>query len=90
MNRAPTPDTPVDVKLWHKAVVVSHDQGSPGSLGALVRQLSLDHFENESRRVSLGLPTPNGTENEKPAYMEKMTQATGPSVCMLNIILNNI
>lgn len=27
-----------------------------GVLGGLVRQLSIDHFENESRRVSYGTP----------------------------------
>lgn len=36
-----------------RAVVVAHE--TPGSLKGLVRQLSLDLFENESRRVSTGM-----------------------------------
>lgn len=36
-----------------RAVVVA--QETPGSLKGLVRQLSLDLFENESRRVSTGM-----------------------------------
>lgn len=27
-----------------------------GALGGMVRQLSIDHFENESKRVSYGTP----------------------------------
>ncbi|GMH40175.1 hypothetical protein BSKO_08079 [Bryopsis sp. KO-2023] len=58
-----SPKTP-DVRLWHRAVVVA--QETPGSLKGLVRQLSLDLFENESRRVSTGvhdLPrTPSGVQ----------------------------
>ncbi|KAK9908007.1 hypothetical protein WJX75_001420 [Coccomyxa subellipsoidea] len=43
-----TPPTP-DVRLYHRAVVVA--QESTGSLRGLVRQLSIDQFENEGRRV---------------------------------------
>lgn len=42
----PTPD----IRLYHRAVVVAQDV--TGSLRGLVRQLSIDQFENESRRVS--------------------------------------
>lgn len=45
--------TPVDVRLHHRAVVVAE---SGGALGGLVRQLSIDQFENEGRRVSYGTP----------------------------------
>ncbi|KAK8926310.1 hypothetical protein KSP39_PZI018083 [Platanthera zijinensis] len=38
-----------DVKLHSRAVVVAKE--TVGSLGGLVRQLSLEHFENESRRM---------------------------------------
>eukprot|EP00250_Pteridium_aquilinum_P013389 c21313_g1_i2 orf=756-3668(+) len=41
-----------DVRLHHRAVVVAQEPG--GALGGLVRQLSLDQFENEGRRVSYG------------------------------------
>ena len=54
-----TPDTPAtpatDVRLHHRAVVVPSDNSSQGSLGGLVRQLSIDQFEHEGRRVSGGL-----------------------------------
>ncbi|DBB07366.1 hypothetical protein WJX82_002389 [Trebouxia sp. C0006] len=46
-----TPPTP-DVRLYHRAVVVAQD--TPGNLRGLVRQLSIDQFENEGRRVSMG------------------------------------
>lgn len=39
-----------DVRLHHRAVVVAKEP--VGSLGSLVRQLSLDQFENEGRRMS--------------------------------------
>eukprot|EP01018_Ginkgo_biloba_P039752 Gb_36990 [translate_table: standard] len=39
-----------DVRLHHRAVVVAKEP--VGSLGGLVRQLSLDQFENEGRRMS--------------------------------------
>ena len=48
---ARTPPTP-DVRLYHRAVVVA--QEATGSLRGLVRQLSIDQFENEGRRVSMG------------------------------------
>ncbi|GBG87231.1 hypothetical protein CBR_g45290 [Chara braunii] len=40
------------VRLHHRAVVVAAESGGP--LGGLVRQLSIDQFENEGRRVSFG------------------------------------
>ena len=43
-----------DVRLHHRAVVVAADTESEGALGGLVRQLSIDQFENEGRRVSGG------------------------------------
>jgi hypothetical protein len=42
-----------DVRLYHRAVVVAQEPGQ-GALRGLVRQLSNDQFENESRRVSMG------------------------------------
>ncbi|KAM0950662.1 putative protein-serine/threonine phosphatase [Dioscorea sansibarensis] len=38
-----------DVRLHPRAVVIAKE--AVGNLGGLVRQLSLDHFENESRRM---------------------------------------
>ncbi|KMZ70731.1 Serine/threonine-protein phosphatase [Zostera marina] len=42
------------VRLHHRAVVVAAEIG--GALGGMVRQLSIDQFENEGRRVSYGTP----------------------------------
>ncbi|XP_074566466.1 serine/threonine-protein phosphatase BSL2 homolog [Curcuma longa] len=47
-----TPQT--GVRLHHRAVVVAAETG--GALGGMVRQLSIDQFENEGRRVSYGTP----------------------------------
>eukprot|EP00897_Mesotaenium_endlicherianum_P006299 jgi/Mesen1/5698/ME000288S04916 len=51
---AMSPATPESqgVRLHHRAVVVAAESG--GALGGLVRQLSIDQFENEGRRVSYG------------------------------------
>ncbi|XP_010263036.1 PREDICTED: serine/threonine-protein phosphatase BSL3 [Nelumbo nucifera] len=55
-----TPDSslsnnnPPGVRLHHRAVVVAAETG--GALGGMVRQLSIDQFENEGRRVSYGTP----------------------------------
>ncbi|KAJ4826808.1 Serine/threonine-protein phosphatase bsl3 [Turnera subulata] len=45
---------PAGVRLHHRAVVVAAETG--GALGGMVRQLSIDQFENEGRRVSYGPP----------------------------------
>ncbi|KAJ8465106.1 hypothetical protein OPV22_027658 [Ensete ventricosum] len=50
----PNNDTPTGVRLHHRAVVVAAETG--GALGGMVRQLSIDQFENEGRRVSYGTP----------------------------------
>ncbi|XP_047957482.1 serine/threonine-protein phosphatase BSL1-like isoform X2 [Salvia hispanica] len=51
-------DTEVDVRLHPRAVVVAKE--TVGNLGGMVRQLSLDQFENESRRM---LPSHNDLSN---------------------------
>ncbi|XP_051143019.1 serine/threonine-protein phosphatase BSL3 isoform X2 [Andrographis paniculata] len=45
---------PTGVRLHHRAVVVAAE--TSGALGGMVRQLSIDQFENEGRRVSYGTP----------------------------------
>ncbi|KAL4333297.1 hypothetical protein GQ457_07G035860 [Hibiscus cannabinus] len=45
---------PAGVRLHHRAVVIAAETG--GALGGMVRQLSIDQFENEGRRVSYGTP----------------------------------
>ncbi|GMG98401.1 hypothetical protein Nepgr_000241 [Nepenthes gracilis] len=47
-------NTPTGIRLHHRAVVVAAETG--GALGGMVRQLSIDQFENEGRRVSYGTP----------------------------------
>ncbi|KAI5428951.1 Serine/threonine-protein phosphatase bsl3 [Lathyrus oleraceus] len=42
------------VRLHHRAVVVAAETGE--ALGGMVRQLSIDQFESEGRRVSYGAP----------------------------------
>ncbi|KAK9734624.1 hypothetical protein RND81_04G152800 [Saponaria officinalis] len=51
---APLSTPPPGVRLHHRAVVVAAETG--GALGGMVRQLSIDQFENEGRRVSYGTP----------------------------------
>ncbi|WZZ50639.1 hypothetical protein YC2023_050746 [Brassica napus] len=46
--------TPAGVRVHHRAVVVSAETG--GALGGMVRQLSIDQFENEGRGVGYGTP----------------------------------
>ncbi|KAK8479091.1 hypothetical protein V6N11_074285 [Hibiscus sabdariffa] len=50
----PNNATPAGVRLHHRAIVVAAETG--GALGGMVRQLSIDQFENEGRRVSYGTP----------------------------------
>jgi protein phosphatase len=58
VQRNPDRDVTPDVRLFHRAVVVAG-----GTLGGLVRQLSIDQFENEGRRVSFG--TPDGSHGKE-------------------------
>lgn len=54
----PTPD----IRLYHRAVVVAHEPD--GQLRGLVRQLSIEQFKNEGRRVSL-LDSSGGTPGDQ-------------------------
>ncbi|KAJ8439340.1 hypothetical protein Cgig2_022477 [Carnegiea gigantea] len=53
-SSAPNSTPPPGVRLHHRAVVVAAETG--GALGGMVRQVSIDQFENEGRRVSYGTP----------------------------------
>uniref|UniRef100_A0A803LXM1 Serine/threonine-protein phosphatase n=1 Tax=Chenopodium quinoa TaxID=63459 RepID=A0A803LXM1_CHEQI len=53
-SSVPISTPPPGVRLHHRAVVVAAETG--GALGGMVRQLSIDQFENEGRRVSYGTP----------------------------------
>ncbi|WVY98399.1 hypothetical protein V8G54_030550 [Vigna mungo] len=62
-------DTEGDVRLHPRAVVVAKE--AVGNLGGMVRQLSLDQFENESRRM---IPT----NNDLPYPTKKFTRQKSP------------
>ncbi|CAI0446159.1 unnamed protein product [Linum tenue] len=59
-------DVEADVRLHPRAVVVAKE--AVGNLGGMVRQLSLDQFENESRRM---VPTTSDTPNPAKRFMRQ-------------------
>ncbi|KAK6120105.1 hypothetical protein DH2020_046141 [Rehmannia glutinosa] len=59
-------DTEGDVRLHPRAVVVAKE--AVGNLGGMVRQLSLDQFENESRRM---IPSHNDLSNPTKKFMRQ-------------------
>ncbi|XP_024974130.1 serine/threonine-protein phosphatase BSL1-like isoform X2 [Cynara cardunculus var. scolymus] len=72
-------DTEGDVRLHPRAVVVAKE--TVGNLGGLVRQLSLDQFENESRRMipsqnDLSYPTKKFTRQKSPQGLHKKIIST--------------
>ncbi|WOG89749.1 hypothetical protein DCAR_0208988 [Daucus carota subsp. sativus] len=72
-------DTEADVRLHPRAVVVAKE--TVGSLGGMVRQLSLEHFENESRRIvplnnDLSQPTKKFTRQKSPQGLHKKVIST--------------
>ncbi|KAK9201747.1 hypothetical protein WN944_016953 [Citrus x changshan-huyou] len=72
-------DTEADVRLHPRAVVVAKE--AVGNLGGMVRQLSLDQFENESRRMiplnnELSYPTKKFTRQRSPQGLHKKIIST--------------
>ncbi|KAM1001602.1 hypothetical protein TB2_007965 [Malus domestica] len=72
-------DTEADVRLHHRAVVVAKE--AVGNLGGMVRQLSLDQFENESRRTipmnnDLSHPNKKYTRQKSPQGLHKKVIST--------------
>ncbi|XP_038709187.1 serine/threonine-protein phosphatase BSL1-like [Tripterygium wilfordii] len=72
-------DTEADVRLHPRAVVVAKE--AVGNLGGMVRQLSLDQFENESRRMvpmnnDLSYPTKKFTRQKSPQGLHKKIIST--------------
>ncbi|KAL6499491.1 Serine/threonine-protein phosphatase bsl1 [Orobanche gracilis] len=59
-------DMEADVRLHPRAVVVAKE--TIGNLGGMVRQLSLDQFENESRRM---IPSHNDMSNPTKKFMRQ-------------------
>ncbi|XP_076883046.1 serine/threonine-protein phosphatase BSL1-like isoform X2 [Bidens hawaiensis] len=68
-NNSEGSDEERDVRLHPRAVVVAKE--TVGNLGGLVRQLSLDQFENESRRM---IPL----QNDTPYSAKKFTRQKSP------------
>jgi diadenosine tetraphosphatase ApaH/serine/threonine PP2A family protein phosphatase len=70
-----------DVRLHHRAVVVAAglDGTGPTGLGSLVRQLSIDQFESESKRIGAPgeLATPARMGGGDPGLMTPNTGARG-------------
>lgn len=72
-------DAEVDVRLHPRAVVVAKE--AMGNLGGMVRQLSLDQFENESRRMvpvnnDLSYPTKKFSRQKSPQGLHKKVIST--------------
>ncbi|XP_027176609.1 serine/threonine-protein phosphatase BSL1 isoform X1 [Coffea eugenioides] len=78
-NTSEGSDSEADVRLHPRAVVVAKE--TVGSLGGMVRQLSLDQFENESRRMvtthnDLSHPTKKFTRQKSPQGLHKKIIST--------------
>ncbi|XP_073283771.1 serine/threonine-protein phosphatase BSL1-like [Primulina huaijiensis] len=72
-------DTEADVRLHPRAVVVAKE--TVGNLGGMIRQLSLDQFENESRRMipsfnELSHPTKKFIRQKSPEGLHKKVIST--------------
>lgn len=80
----PTPD----VRLYHRAVVVAQDV--QGQMRGLVRQLSIDQFENESRRVSMGVstgPEPSSVARKTPLFQRSFSEPVRGGVLTNGVVL---
>ena len=81
----PTPD----IRLYHRAVVVAHEPD--GQLRGLVRQLSIEQFKNEGRRVSMfdsngdGGMTP-GTGDRRSPLLDRAFSEVGIQKPFLNLL----
>ncbi|KAM0882921.1 hypothetical protein ACQ4PT_031960 [Festuca glaucescens] len=71
-----------DVKLHSRAVVVAKE--AVGDLGCLVRQLSLDQFENESRRMH---PANNDQSNSAKKALNRQRSPQGLHKKVISLLL---
>lgn len=79
----PTPD----VRLYHRAVVVAQDDLS-GQLRGLVRQLSIEQFHNEGRRVTIdAMNTTEGSNRTATPLVERAMSDQGVQKAFLNALL---
>jgi hypothetical protein len=79
-----------DVRLHHRAVLVAAGDDATGVLGGLVRQLSIDQFENEGRRVSIGTPGAGGDMSARrttPATSDRSSTVAGIHKTVLAVLL---
>jgi hypothetical protein len=83
---AGTPFATPDVRLHHRAVLVAAGDDATGALGGLVRQLSIDQFENESRRVSIGTPGDLSTRRPTPVF-DRTSPLAGIHKSVLAVLL---
>eukprot|EP00887_Chlorella_sp_A99_P006383 scaffold3.g6383.t1 len=84
----PSRDIPTpNVRLYHRAVVVAQDVS--GQLRGLVRQLSIDQFENEGRRVSMSTASEAASvaRNKTPLF-ERVLPEPGVHKAVLREFLN--
>lgn len=76
-----------DVRLHHRAFLVAAGDDATGALGGLVRQLSIDQFENESRRVSIGTPGFSDARRTTPVLDRAMSGLAGIHKSVLAVLL---
>ncbi|KAL5983972.1 Serine/threonine-protein phosphatase bsl1 [Asimina triloba] len=75
-----------DVRLHPRAVVVANEVA--GNLGGLLRQLSLDHFENESRRmIPINSDTPY---TNKKFTRQRSPQGLHKKACLIRMIISTL
>ncbi|CAK9190814.1 unnamed protein product [Sphagnum troendelagicum] len=75
-------DATSSVRLHHRVVVVAAESG--GASGGVVRQLSIDQFENEGRRVSYG--TPDSTSQAR-RLLDRQMSISGVQKKVLSYLL---
>ena len=67
-------------------MLVAAGDDATGALGGLVRQLSIDQFENESRRVSIGTPGDSSVRRPTPV-MDRTSPLAGIHKSVLAVLL---
>ena len=76
-----------DVRLHHRAVLVAAGDDATGMLGGLVRQLSIDQFENEGRRVSIGTPGGETSARRTTPVFDRASTVAGIHKTVLAVLL---
>lgn len=86
---------PWSVRIWFQFLQVVVAKETVGNLGGMVRQLSLDQFENESRRmvpVNSDTPYPNKrfTRQKSPQGLHKKVTTKSQNVISTSSCISNI